>query len=725
MPPASTTQTTSQRLTQLIKSCRDIMRKDKGLNGELDRLPQLTWMLFLKFVDDLEREDEIRAALGGGERPGIIPPPYRWRDWAAQADGITGEELIRFISADEHQTHDGTRAPGLLAFLRSLPPSGDVDRRAVVRRVFAGVSNRMTNGYLMRDVLNKLDEISFTSQDEIHTLSRIYEGMLREMRDAAGDSGEFYTPRPLVEVMVKVTDPRLGETVLDPAAGTGGFLVEAYEHLRRQVERDQELQQLQTKTIYGNEPKSLPLMLCEMNLLLHGVATPNVEDRNSLAVRLGEIGDAERVDVILTNPPFGGEEEASIKQGFPANRQTSETTLLFLQLIMRRLRRPGHEGKPGGRAAVVVPNGTLFGDGVAGRIKRDLVDNFNLHTVLRLPNGVFAPYTPIPTNVLFFDRSGPTRDIWFYEHVPPAGRKNYTKTGPLRTEEFEDFVAWSQDRRETERAWRVAADTLSEDVNLDLPNPRARRDLSETRPATLVSGMRDKETQILGLLDEISGLMEQARSILARRSTTRPLGELVSTRGGGTPAKGNAEYWSGAFPWVSPKDMKTREIFDSIDHISERATTETPAKLLPVGSVLVVTRGMILAHTVPSAVLRVPAAINQDMKALISLGEVSPDYLCAVLWALNDDLVALVQRSTHDTRRLQTPVLLGFEIPLPTVADQQKVTDLLADVHRRHQKIRAVSADLQRSLQALDNAIVKHELTLGATTQPSVALHTG
>jgi len=232
-------QTTAQRLASLIKSCRDIMRKDKGLNGELDRLPQLTWMLFLKFLDDLEREDETRAVLAGDEHAEIIPAGYRWRDWAAQADGITGDELLRFVAADEYERPDGSRAPGLLATLRDLPTAADADRRAVVRRVFRGVANRMQNGYLMREVLNKLDSISFTSQDEVHTLSAIYEGMLREMRDAAGDSGEFYTPRPLVAVMVALTDPQLGETVLDPAAGTGGFLVEAFEHLKKQSKQEQ------------------------------------------------------------------------------------------------------------------------------------------------------------------------------------------------------------------------------------------------------------------------------------------------------------------------------------------------------------------------------------------------------------------------------------------------------------------------------------------------------
>jgi type I restriction enzyme M protein len=486
------------------------MRKDKGLNGELDRLPQLTWMLFLKFLDDLEREDEARAVLAGDPPASIIPPGYRWRDWAAPADGITGDELIRFVSADEFEDEEGNRRPGLLGSLRELQGAVGDGRRSVVRRVFRGVNNRMTNGYLMREVINKLDGISFTSQDEVHTLSAIYEGMLREMRDAAGDSGEFYTPRPLISLMVAVTDPQLGETVLDPAAGTGGFLVEAYEYLKKQVTRDQDRMLLQTQTLYGFEPKSLPLMLCEMNLLLHGVQVPNVEEKNSLAVRLSELGDSDRFDVILTNPPFGGEEESSIKQGFPADRQTSETALLFLQLIMRRLRRQSPQDPTGGRAAVVVPNGTLFAGGVAARIKEDLLKRFNLHTILRLPRGVFAPYTDIQTNVLFFDRSRPTEQVWFYEHVPAGERTNYTKTKPLKFEEFGPLLAWWTEREENERAWKVTTDDLLlyEDeklvsADLDRHNPASVEELERRPLPELLVELESTQRDLSRLISEL------------------------------------------------------------------------------------------------------------------------------------------------------------------------------------------------------------------------------
>src|SRR5437870_893086 len=426
--------TTAQSLASVIKSARDIMRKDRGLNGDLDRLPMLTWIMFLKFLDDLELQRETESELAGKKFQRAIDPPYRWRDWAAKPQGITGDELISFVNNEEAVLPNGRRGPGLFAYLRSLTGRDGGDRRDVIATVFKGTINRMINGYLLRDVINKVAGIHFTSSDEVHTLGALYETMLREMRDAAGDSGEFYTPRPVVRFMVAVTDPKLGEMILDPACGTGGFLVESFQHLEKQCKTVQDRQLLQKRSIFGGEPKPLPYLLAQMNLLLHGLESPQIKSGNSLAVRIAEIGEKDRVDIILTNPPFGGEEERGILANFPSDKQTAETALLFLQLIMRKIRRLPKLG----RAAVVVPNGTLFGDGVAARIKEELLKDFNLHTIVRLPNGVFAPYTSIPTNLLFFDRTGPTKELWYYEQRLPEGRKQYTTTAPLQCEERTD-----------------------------------------------------------------------------------------------------------------------------------------------------------------------------------------------------------------------------------------------------------------------------------------------
>jgi len=366
--------------------------------------------MFLKFLDDLEIEHENQAAMDNRPFRQIIEAPYRWRDWAAPTDGISGDDLLEFINQDTttfaHAGGTSINKPGLLKYLRGLADQNETDsRRAVISTVFRGVQNRMASGGLLRDIIVKINGIHFNSSEEIHTLSHLYESMLREMRDAAGDSGEFYTPRPVVRFMVAVVDPKLGETVLDPACGTGGFLVEAYDHFKQQVEKTQNLEdrrRLQEQSLYGQEAKPLPYMLAQMNLLLHGLEAPQIDYGNTLAgKKITDIGDPERVDVILTNPPFGGEEERGILGNFPPDKQTAETALLFLQYIMRKLKRSDHGSEKGGRAAVVVPNGTLFGDGICGRIKEELLRDFNLHTVVRLPQGVFAPYTDIPANLIF------------------------------------------------------------------------------------------------------------------------------------------------------------------------------------------------------------------------------------------------------------------------------------------------------------------------------------
>jgi type I restriction enzyme M protein len=501
----------SQQLGAIVKSCRDIMRKDKGLNGDLDRLPMLTWIMFLKFLDDMEQVREAESKIAGKRYRPSIDPPYRWRDWAAKAEGITGPELIAFINQDEAVRPDGKRGPGLFAYLRSLE-SANGDRRDVISRVFQGTINRMVNGYLLRDVVNRVNDIHFTSKDEIHTLGHLYETMLREMRDAAGDSGEFYTPRPVVKFIIAVINPKLGEVILDPAAGTGGFLVESYQHLRGQAKRAQDYEQLQRGALHGIEAKPLPYLLCEMNLLLHGVEYPEIDPGNALRNPLREIGDKDRVDVIMTNPPFGGEEERGILSNFPEDKQTAETALLFLQLIMRKLRRP-LGGNRGGRCGMVVPNGVLFGDGICARIKEELLKDFNLHTIVRLPNGVFAPYTLIPTNLLFFDRSGPTSEVWYYEHPLPQGRKNYTKTAPMQFEEFTDCLAWWNRREENDHAWRVpVAELLERGCNLDYKNPRAKPDIAQLPPQQLAESIRQKEHQISQILANITALLGSERT---------------------------------------------------------------------------------------------------------------------------------------------------------------------------------------------------------------------
>ncbi len=505
--------TTVERLGSVIKACRQIMRKDKGLSGDLDRLPLLTWVMFLKFLDDMEQIEESRAKLRRAKYKPTIEAPYRWRDWAAREGGVTGPELIAFINQEEATRPDGSKGPGLFAYLSGLH-NGPTSRKRVIASVFSRLTNRIQSGYLLRDVISAVNTIHFESQDELFTLGHLYEFMLREMRDAAGDSGEFYTPRPVVRFMVDVLNPRLGETILDPACGTGGFLVETLIHLGKQVKTVEGRKVLQEQSIFGGEAKPLPYLLGQMNLLLHGLEAPQIDPENSLRFPLNEIGDRERVDVILTNPPFGGEEERGILSNFPEDKQTTETALLFLQLIMRKLKR----GPNPGRAAVIVPNGVLFGDGVCARIKHELISSFNLHTVVRLPEGVFAPYTDIPTNLLFFDAGTHTSKVWFYEHPLPEGRKKYTKTKPLQFGEFAPLMAWCNARIENEHAWQVEAeDLLLRDaggtvigLNLDVKNPNASDATDQRSSLQIVADMEENERTLASLLQQLRALIARS-----------------------------------------------------------------------------------------------------------------------------------------------------------------------------------------------------------------------
>ncbi len=549
--------TTAQRLGSLIKSARQIMRKDKGLNGDLDRLPLFTWIMFLKFLDDMEIGAEEEAKLAGKKYRLVIQPPYRWRDWAVKADGITGDELLKFISQDETIRPDGTKGAGLFAYLRGLQSESGRNRQDIIANVFKGVTNRMESGYLLRDVINKVSGIHFTASEEMHTLSRLYENMLREMRDAAGDSGEFYTPRPVVKFMVEVTNPQLGETVLDPACGTGGFLVETYDHLAASCRSVEDRRVLQQETLFGQEAKPLPYMLVQMNLLLHGLEYPSIRYGNTLAQKVTEIGDADRVDVILTNPPFGGEEERGILNNFPADMQTAETALLFLQLIMRKLRRPSR-GK-GGRAAVIVPNGMLFGDGVCARIKADLLKNYNLHTIVRLPEGTFAPYTDIPANLLFFDRTGPTETIWYYQIPLPEGRKKYSKTMPMQVEDMADCQKWftAKKRVETDQAWKIDFKNLLDKAVTDAtPHwvaakeaaarvQKLERQIKEVQADLRANNKDPKEKAKLQVhLDELSTATAKARKLQ-----------------GDEQATGDAIYWP-----IFNLDHKNPNSIDALEH---------------------------------------------------------------------------------------------------------------------------------------------------------------
>ena len=475
-----------------VKSIQDIMRQDTGVDGDAQRISQLCWMFFLKIIDD---QDQELAVLNAGYRS-PIPESLQWRAWAANPEGITGDTLMAFVNNE------------LFPALKELPVSGPGDRRRVVRDVFEDAYNYMKSGQLMRQVVNRISDIDFNTLSERQHFGEIYEQILNDLQ-SAGNAGEYYTPRAVTAFMAERIDPHPGEVLLDPACGTGGFLTCSIRHMRQRYVKTVEDEERMQQGLRAVEKKQLPHMLCVTNMLLHGINDPSfVRHDNTLARPYISYTSSDRVDIVLTNPPFGGREEDGIESNFPKQFQTRETADLFLALIIRLLR-------PGGRAAVVLPDGTLFGEGVKTRLKEHLVGECNLHTIVRLPNSVFKPYASIGTNLLFFEKGEPTGAIWFYEHRVPAGQKSYSMTKPIRVEHLQPIADWwggaeRKGRAETEVAWRVAAEEVkARGYNLDIKNPHTVA-ADHGDPAQLLEKLDEAEREVASLRNQLKAILSEA-----------------------------------------------------------------------------------------------------------------------------------------------------------------------------------------------------------------------
>jgi len=474
-------------ISATIKSIQDIMRKDAGVDGDAQRIAQLGWMLFLKIFDAREREYTLMEK----GYTSVVPEELRWRTWADDPEGITGDELLDFVNDKLFRT------------LKNLTFASGADPRGfVIRDVFTDAYNYMKSGTLMRQVINKLNEIDFNRSEDRHLFNDIYEKILKDLQ-SAGNAGEFYTPRAVTQFMVDMIDPKLGETVLDPACGTGGFLTCTIEHVRSRYVKTADDEKTLQKSIHGVEKKALPHLLCTTNMLLHGIEVPSrVRHDNTLARPLRDYGPKDRVNVVVTNPPFGGMEEDGIETNFPATFRTRETADLFLVLIMHIL-------KPGGRCAMVLPDGTLFGEGVKTRIKEKLLKECNLHTIVRLPNGVFSPYTGIKTNLLFFEKGTPTKEIWYYEHPYPKGYKSYSKTKPIRIQEFNKLEKpWWENREDNEHAWLVPVEQVIESgYNLDIKNPSLEEKTSLRSTSEILESIEIASATVTRIAAEIRNIL--------------------------------------------------------------------------------------------------------------------------------------------------------------------------------------------------------------------------
>lgn len=478
-------------ITGVIESIRKIMWQDAGLNGDAQRLEQLGWMLFFKVFCDKDQEMELMDE--SYESP--IPERFRWENWASNDEGITGDELLHFVDRE------------LFPALRNLDLSTGNQRAIIVHGVFDGNNNYMKSGINIRKVLNKLNEIDFNSAKDRHSFGDVYESLLKDLQ-SAGKSGEFYTPRAITQFITHILDPQLGEKVLDPACGTGGYLTAVIENISKKVSSVEDLKTLQ-ENIIGWEYKPLPYLLATTNLILHDVDVPNITYRDSLDKPLSEYREKDRVDVIEANPPFGGIVANNNENNFPQNFRTKESADLFLILMIHML-------KVGGRAGIVLPDGSLTGDGVKQRVREKFLKDCRLHTIIRLPNSVFQPYATVATNLLFFEKvhhnnetsNFATKEVWFYEHRLPEGQKAYNKTRPIKESEFDPIKEWWNDRKESEICWKVSIDTLRErNFDLDIKNPHKTEILQEYSSYELIQMFSDS-------LDKINNSLQQIKKAI-------------------------------------------------------------------------------------------------------------------------------------------------------------------------------------------------------------------
>ncbi len=487
-------------LGNIVKRLQDIMRQDPGINGDAQRIEQMVWILFLKVYDAKEEVWEFMQT--DSPYTSIIPEPLRWRNWAVDhkdGNALTGEKLLNFVNNE------------LFPQLKNIEIDENTPmNQIIVQRAFEDNNNYMKDGILLRQVVNVIDEIQFEEYEDRHAFGEIYETILRSLQ-SAGNSGEFYTPRAVTDFMVRMIQPKLGESIADFACGTGGFLTSALKALDAQVSSAED-RELYSSSIYGIEKKALPFLLCATNMLLHDIDKPQIIHGNSLEKNVRDYSDADRFDVILMNPPYGGVEKEGVKQNFPADLRSSETADLFMSVIMYRL-------KKNGRCAIILPDGFLFGtDNAKMAIKEKLMSEFNLHTVIRMPHSVFAPYTSITTNILFFDKTTPTKETWIYRLDMPEGYKHFSKTKPMQLSHFAPAEEWWTNRVEInedgfDKAKKYTIAEIAErKYNLDLCGyPHEEEEILP--PDELIKQYRQKRAALNSEIDAILAKVEEMLGI--------------------------------------------------------------------------------------------------------------------------------------------------------------------------------------------------------------------
>lgn len=749
-------------LGTLVKTIQDIMRKDVGVDGDAQRISQMVWLLFLKIFDD--KEQEWKLTIKGYKSP--LQNRFQWSNWAANAEGMTGEELIDFINND------------LFPALKKLSTTAGVSPHGkVVGSVFEDAYNYMKSGTLLRQVINTIQgDVDFNSSKDRHVFNDIYEKILSDLQ-SAGNAGEYYTPRAVTQFMVDILNPQLGEVVFDPACGTGGFLVNVIEHIKKQFKTSKDSAKLQD-TIHGVEKKPLPHMLAMTNMMLHGIDVPtNIRHDNTLSRPLKDYGPKDRVDVIITNPPFGGIEEDGIEKNFPKKYQTRETADLFMALIMHLLR------PDTGRAAVVLPDGFLFGESTKTNLKKELLEEFNLHTIVRLPKGVFSPYTGINTNILFFEKGQPTKNVWFFEHPYPDGYKSYSRGKPLRIEEFDLEKKWWNKRKQTKYAWKVSVKEIEErNYNLDFKNPHV-VNISHGDPDELMGEyktilqnknsigtqiknelLKSKESNILikhfdnlyttpesveklknailklavyGKLlpqnpkdqsaTELLKGIEIAKNKLIKDGKIRKqkplpqikeseipfqlpsgwiwvrLHDLGTWKSGSTPSRTNNSFYGGNIPWVKSGEVKQGKIRETSETITEIALAKCSLDINPIGSVLIAMYGANIGEV---GVLEINATTNQAVCACYAYPGIYNIFLFHLLHSLKSNFIS--QGAGAAQPNISREKIIHTIVPLPPLNEQKRIVDKIEQLFEQCNLLEStIKESLLKQTEVLDAVLSK------------------
>lgn len=674
-----------------INRITDILRRDDGISGAMHYTEQISWILFLKFLNDYENNKSDEAHLEGKQYNYVIDEKHRWDVWACPktADGKldikgakTGDDLLRFVSQD------------LFPYLKSFKDSTQ-DARSVrykIGAIFEYLDNRIASGHTLREILDIIDDLNFQSRDDLFELSHVYEKLLKDMGSDGGNSGEFYTPRPVIKAMVNVVQPKAGQTVYDGAAGSAGFLIEAFNFMKEQPNlsvKDWEF--LQSETFYGNEKTPLAYVVGVMNMILHGIESPNMYKRNTLTVNIRDIEEKDRYDIILANPPFGGKEKSQIQQNFPV--QSNATELLFLQHFMKSL-------KVGGKAAIIVTEGVLFQTNNAfQKVKQELLENFNVHTILSLPAGVFLPYSGVKTNILFFDRTGRTSEIWYYE-VDPAYK--LTKNKPIEYAHLEDFVKHFALRDEGEHSWIIKAEDIK-NFDLSAKNPNKNEDVEHISPLELLEKIKANDREISILVAEEEALFNTVLHDVFQAISAEQvrLAEIVDFVGGGTPSRANSKFWEGGIPWATVKDMNVPLLSSTQEFISEEGLKSSAAHLVPRGSLVIATRvGLGKVCKVNCDNL----AINQDLKGILPKAGVNVDFLFYWFQSIARDIQS--QGTGATVKGVKMDFIKNLIVPLPNLEIQTNIVFKLNKASSMVEGLEARFKEQLKVLQALKKSIL-------------------